>query len=82
MACPELEIFFFMKSVPSVERVDLILVPLSDKFDLKSLFAVSFYSLRTNLEFVSTLTEAISYIACNFKTKEHSNEQFHYILEL
>ena len=28
------------------------------------------------------LTEAISYIVCNFKTKEHSNEQFNYILEL
>ena len=28
------------------------------------------------------LTEAISYIVCNFKTKEHSNKQFNYILEL
>ena len=77
-----LEIFFFMKSVPSVERVHLILVPLSVKFDLKSLFLVLFYLLRTNLEFVRTLTKANSYIVCNFKTKEHSNEQFNYILEL
>ena len=71
-----------MKSVRSVERVVLILVPLSDKFDLKSLFVVLFYSLRTNLEFVSTLMEAISYVFCNFKTKEHSNKQLNDILEL
>ena len=71
-----------MKSVRSVERVVLILVPLSDKFDLISLFVVLFYSLRTNLEFVSTLMEAISYVLCNFKTKEHSNKPFNYILEL
>ena len=71
-----------MKSVRSVERVVLILVPLSDKFDPKSLSVVLFYSLRTNLEFVFTLTEAISYVVGNFKTKEHSNKQFNYILEL
>ena len=59
-----------------------MLVPLSDKFDLKSSSVVLFYSLRTNLEFVFSLTEAISYVVCNFKTKEHSNEQFNYILEL
>ena len=72
-----------MKCERSVEWVDLILVPLSDKFDLKCLFdVVFFYSLRTNLEFVSTLMEAISYVVCNLKTKEHSNKQLNYILEL
>ena len=60
----------FIQSVRGVKRVDLILVPLSDKFDVKSLFAVLFYSLRTNLELVSTPTEAISYVVCNFKTIE------------
>ena len=69
-----------MKSVPSVERVHLILVPISDKFDPKSF--VLLYVLRTNLEFVPTLKKANSYIVCNFKTKEHGNKQFNYILEL
>ena len=71
-----------MKSARSVEMVVFILVPLSDKFELKSLSVILFYSLRTKLEFVFTLTEAISYVVCNFKTKEHSNKQFNYFLEL
>ena len=46
-----------MKSARSVEMVVFILVPLSDMFELKSLSVILFYSLRTNLEFVFTLTE-------------------------
>ena len=84
MSRRNLKIFFLMKTERSVEWVDLILVPLSDKFDIKCLFDVVFffYSLRTNLEFVSTLMEPISYVVCNLKTKEHSNKQLNYILEL
>ena len=37
---------------------------------------------RANLDSVSTLTEAISYVVSNLKTKEHSNKKINYILEL
>ena len=71
----------FMPS--GVERVVLILVPLSDKFDFISLFFIYFIACeQVSLDFVSSLTETVSYVVSNLKTKHHRNKNFHYILEL
>ena len=51
-----------MQSTRGVERVFLVLVPLSDKFDFKSLFNFLFYFTVCERKsiFFSSMTEAIS----------------------
>ena len=53
-----------MKSERSVEWVDLILVPLSDKFDIKCLFVVVFFLQFTNESRICLHTDGSNFLRC------------------